>query len=49
MASERGIAMLRFGHYADFALKNATSIEIRERMAGVMLEYKQIFADKATH
>lgn len=49
MAYERGTAMLRFGHYVDFALQTATSIEIRERMADILLEYKQIFADKITH
>lgn len=46
IASERGVPMLRFGHYIDFAWQNATGIEIRERMADVMLEYKRIFADK---
>lgn len=40
--------MLRLGHYIDFALQNATSINIRERMADVLLEYKQIFADHMT-
>lgn len=49
VASERGVPMLRFGHYVDFALQNATDIARRERMADIMLEYKQIFADKLTH
>ena len=49
IASDRGIPMLRFGHYIDFALQKANSLEMREAMADVMLEYKQIFNDKLTH
>ncbi|KAF5885881.1 type VI immunity family protein [Rhizobium sp. PEPV16] len=49
IASARGNPMLRLGHYIDFALQRATSLEIREKMTDVMLEYKQIFEDKLTH
>lgn len=49
VAFERGVPMLRFGYGTDFALQNATGIEIRERMADIVLEDKQIFADTVTH
>ncbi|ACM37423.1 DUF3396 domain-containing protein [Agrobacterium vitis] len=49
LASERGVPMLRFGIYIDFALQKATSLETRRAMADVILEYKSIFADKVTH
>ncbi len=49
IASDRGVPMLRFGHYIDFALQKATSLEMREAMADVILEYRQIFNEKLTH
>jgi hypothetical protein len=47
--STRGVPLLRFGHYIDFALQKATSLEIRERMAEVLIDYKRIFAGQVTH
>lgn len=49
IASDRGVPMLRFGHYLDFALRGAASVNSREKMAEVMLDYKQIFDAKLTH
>lgn len=49
IASDRGVPMLRFGHYIDFALQSATANEAREAMAAVVLEYREIFTDKITH
>lgn len=40
IASDRGVPMLRFGHYIDFALQKATSLEMREAMANVIIEYR---------
>ncbi|MGH6860932.1 MAG: type VI immunity family protein [Phyllobacterium sp.] len=49
VASARGTPMLRFGHYIDFIIQDATSVEKRQQMAEVLFEYKKIFADKLTH
>jgi Protein of unknown function (DUF3396) len=49
VATERGIPALRFGHHIDFALQNATNVEIRRRMAEVLFEYREMFEDKITH
>lgn len=49
IASDRGVPMLRFGHYLDFALQKATSVDIRDKMAEVMFEYRDIFRDEITH
>ncbi|MEP7453997.1 type VI immunity family protein [Phyllobacterium sp. SB3] len=49
VASARGTPMLRFGHYIDFIVQDATSVEKRHRMAEVLFEYKKVFAEKVTH